>query len=198
MFNKAKNKRIFFIPFLITALAVVILYPFFDKNFSLLFQAISLSISAKKLIMPNGVNTKYLIFFTGLLLMSFSDTLFERINVIIPVFIMIAGIVFAYFAKTNLKLPIESLGTGAGIFILMDITKLGYYALGDVITAGAIGVYTGIEKVVIVSIFAIILGKIIFNISVKIDGVFDKSRIKQFHFAFVPVLFVVTAAIYNV
>lgn len=145
--------------------------------------------------MPDGINLKYLIFFTGLFLMSITDTLFERIAVIIPVFLVIAGLIFAVLAKTPLKTSLEALGIGAGIFILMDITKLGYYALGDIITAGAIGVYVGIEKVVIISIFAIIIGKIIFQISGKIDGVFDKSRLKQFYFAFVPVLFLVTAVI---
>ena len=128
--------------------------------------------------------------------MSFTDMLFERIFSIIPVFLIMAGLVFAFIAKAPLLLPLESLLIGSGLFILIDITRLGSYAAGDVLAAGAIGTYVGIENIVIIAVFAIILGRVIFYLGVKIDGVCDKSNLKQFHFAFVPVLFLVAAIVY--
>ena len=76
---------------------------------------------------------------------------------------------------------------------LIDITKLGSYAFGDILTAGAIGAFAGIENIIIISICAIILGKLIIYFGARFDGLFDKSSIKFFHFAFVPVLFLITA-----
>ena len=129
--------------------------------------------------------------------MSFTDMLFERIAFIIPIFLIILGLIFAFIAKTPLLMPLEALGIGAGLFILIDLIKLGSYAQGDIIAAGAIGVFVGIEKIVIILIFAIILGRIVFYLGTKLDGICDKSRVKQFHFAFVPVLFLATAVIYR-
>ncbi|MHB1665771.1 MAG: hypothetical protein ACYCT7_11045, partial [bacterium] len=128
-------------------------------------------------------------------LMSLTDMLFERISTIIPILLIIAGFIFAYLAHLPLLTVLESIGIGLGIFIFMDITKLGSYAAGDILTAGAIGVYVGIENIVIISISAIILGKIITFAMAKIDGVCDKSQFKEFNMAFVPVLFLVTAVI---
>jgi hypothetical protein len=121
--------------------------------------------------------------------------LFERIAFIIPIFLIISSLIFALIAKTPILTLFEALSLGAGIFIAIDITKLGSYALGDILTAGAIGVYVGIKEIVIISIFAIILGKIIFYLGAKLDGICDKDRVKEFHFAFVPVLFLATGII---
>jgi prepilin signal peptidase PulO-like enzyme (type II secretory pathway) len=74
----------------------------------------------------------------------------------------------------------------------MDITRLGSYAMGDILTAGAIGAYVGIENIVIISILAIILGKIITYFAARLDGICDKSKVKEFNMAFVPVLFLAT------
>ena len=194
---KLKNKHIFFIPVIITVIGVIILYPFLSQSFSSILYAVKMSISTRSLILPARINFQYFVLFCGLILMSFTDMLFERIAFIIPIFLIIAGLIFAFIAKIPLLTPLEALGIGAGIFIVIDITKLGYYAFGDILTAGAIGVFVGIEKIVIISIFAIILGKIIFYLGTKLDGICDKSRVKEFHFAFVPVLFLATAAIYN-
>jgi hypothetical protein len=109
--------------------------------------------------------------------------------------LIIAGFLFAYFTGTHLLIVLESAVIGLGIFIFMDITKLGSYAFGDILTAGAIGAYVGIENIVIISISAIILGKIITYLMAKIDGICDKSKLKEFNMAFVPVLFLVTAVI---
>ncbi len=125
--------------------------------------------------------------------MSFTDMLFERISAVIPIFLILTGFLFAYISNTQLLAVLEALGTGLGIFILIDITRLGSYAFGDILTAGAIGSFVGIENIVIISICAIILGKIITYFSARLDGIFDKSRVKQFHMAFVPVLFLATA-----
>jgi hypothetical protein len=184
-------------PVIITVIGVLILYPFLSQSFLSILQAVKMSISIRSLVLPAGVNLKYLILFSGLILMSFTDMLFERIAFIIPVFLIIAGLIFAFLAKIPLLTPLEALGAGIGIFIFMDITELGSYAMGDIIAAGAIGTFVGIKEIVIISIFAIILGKIIFYIGVKLDGVCDKSSVKQFHFAFVPVLFLAAAVIYN-
>ena len=192
-----KNKHIFFIPVILTIIAVLILYPFLSQSFSSIAYAVNNSISTRSLILPTRINFPYLVLFCGLILMSFTDMLFERISFIIPVFLIIAGLIFAFIAKIPLLMPLEALLIGSGLFILIDITKLGSYARGDIIAAGAIGVYVGIEKIVIISIFAIILGKVIFYLGAKLDGICDKSRVKQFHFAFVPVLFLATAILYN-
>ena len=190
-----KNKHIFFIPVIITVIGVIILYPFLSQNFLSILQAVKASISTRSLVSPVGLNLKYLILFSGLILMSFTDMLFERIAFIIPVFLIISGLIFAFIAKIPLLTPLEALLIGAGIFIAIDVTKLGSYAFGDITAAGAIGVFVGIKEIVIISIFAIILGKVIFYLGVKLHGICDKSRVKEFHFAFVPELFLATGII---
>ena len=197
MFNSAKSKRIFILPVLAVLLGVLILYPFFSCNFTDIYFAIKTAFSTHKLIIPAGFNLKYLVLFSGLILMSITDMLFERIHRFIPIFLMLAGVLFAYIANKPLINAFEALGIGLGIFILIDILKLGSYAAGDVLSAGAIGIFVGRENIIIISVLAIILGKIIMNFSAKIDGVFDKSKIKQFHFAFVPVLFLSVVIIFS-
>ena len=196
MFNFAVSKRIFILPVLAVLLGILILYPFFSSNFADIYFAIKTAFSTHKLIIPVSFNLKYLVLFSGLIFMSLTDMLFERIHRFIPIFLMLAGVLFAYMANKPLIDAFEALGIGLGIFILIDILRLGSYAFGDILTAGAIGTFVGIENIVIISICAIILGKVITYFSAKIDGVLDKSKIKQFHFAFVPVLFLVTAGIY--
>jgi len=68
--------------------------------------------------------------------------------------------------------------------------------MGDILTAGAIGAYVGIENIVIISILAIILGKVITYIAARLDGICDKSPVKAFHMAFMPVLFLITAVVF--
>ena len=194
--NKIKNKRIFILPVLITAAGVLILYDFFDRNFLDIYHIAERFILNRRLIIPDVFNLKYLVLFSGLILMSITDMLFERIHRFIPLFLMLAGVLFAYIANKPLINAFEAIGIGLGIFILIDITRLGSYATGDVLSAGAIGIFVGRENIIIISVLAIILGKIIMNFSAKIDGVFDKSKIKEFHFAFVPVLFLVTAGVF--
>ena len=191
-----RKKRIFILPVLAVLLGILILYPFFSSNFTDIYLIIKTAFAIHKLIIPAGFNLKYLVLFSGLILMSFTDMLFERISRVIPVFLMLAGVLFAYIANKPLINAFEALGIGLGIFILIDITRLGSYATGDVLSAGAIGSFVGIENIIIISICAIILGKAITYFSAKIDGVLDKSKIKQFHFAFVPVLFLVTAGMF--
>ena len=111
---------------------------------------------------------------------------------------MLAGVLFAYLANKPLINAFEALGIGLGLFILIDISRLGSYAFGDILTAGAIGSFVGIENIIIISICAIILGKAITYFGARLDGSFDKSKVKAFHFAFVPVLFLVTAILFKV
>ena len=125
--------------------------------------------------------------------MSLTDMLFERIYRFIPLFLILAGVLFAYLANKPLINAFEALGIGLGIFILIDILRLGSYAFGDILTAGAIGSFVGREKIIIISVLAVIIGKLITHFSAKIDGVLDKSAVKRFHMAFVPVLFLATA-----
>ena len=191
-------KRIFILPVLAVLAGVLILYPFFSSNFADIFFAVKTAISTHKLIIPAGFNLKYLVLFSGLILMSLTDMLFEIIYRFIPIFLMLAGVLFAYIANKPLINAFEALLIGLGIFILIDISKVGFYATGDVLTAGAIGTFVGRENIIIISVLAIIIGKIITHFSAKIDGVFDKSKIKAFHFAFVPVLFLATAILFKV
>jgi len=125
--------------------------------------------------------------------MVFTDMLFERISAVIPAFLILAGLIFAYTSNASLTTHFEALGIGLGIFILIDITRLGSYATGDILTAGAIGAYVGIENIVIISAFAIILGMVITYIAARLDGICDKSAVKSFHMTFVPILFLATA-----
>ena len=194
--NKIKNKRIFILPVLITAAGVLILYDFFDRNFLDIYHIAERFILNRRLIIPDVFNLKYLVLFSGLILMSLTDMLFERIHRFIPLFLMLAGVLFAYMANKPLINAFEALGIGLGIFILIDILRLGSYAFGDILTAGAIGIFVGIENIIIISVLAIILGKLITHFSAKIDGVFDKSKVKRFHMAFVPVLFLATCLLF--
>jgi hypothetical protein len=193
---KIKSKHIFILPVLAVFAGVLILYPFFSSNFADIYFAVKTAVSTNKLIIPAGFNLKYLVLFSGLILMSFTDMLFERIHRFIPIFLMLAGVLFAYLANKPLINAFEALGIGLGIFILIDILRLGSYAFGDILTAGAIGIFVGRENIIIISVLAIILGKLITHFSAKIDGVFDKSKVKAFHFAFVPVLFLVSAGMF--
>ena len=196
MFNSAKSKHIFILPVLAVIAGVLILYPFFSRNLADIFDILKTVILTNKLIIPSGFNLKYLVLFSGLILMSLTDMLFERIYRFIPIFLMLVGVLFAYIENKPLINAFEALSIGLGIFILIDITRLGSYAFGDILTAGAIGVYVGVENIIIISISAIILGKIITYFAARLDGICDKSRIKQFHMAFVPVLFLTTAIIF--
>ena len=196
MFNKIRPKRIFILPVIAVFAGVLLLYPFFSRNFADIYFAVKTAFSTHKLIIPAGFNLKYLVLFSGLILMSLTDMLFERIHRFIPIFLMLAGVLFAYTLNKPLINAFEALGIGLGIFILIDILRFGSYATGDVLSAGAIGAFVGIENIIIISICAIILGKLITYFSAKIDGVLDKSKIKQFHFAFVPVLFLVTCLLF--
>ena len=194
--NDHRSKRIFILPVLAVLAGVLLLYPFLYRNFTDIYFAVKTAVSTHRLIIPAGFNLKYLILFSGLILMSLTDMLFERISRVIPVFLLLAGVLFAYIANKPLINAFEAIGIGLGIFILIDITRLGSYAFGDILTAGAIGAFVGIENIVIISICAIILGKVITYFSARLDGLFDKSRVKAFHFAFVPVLFLTSAGMF--
>ena len=197
MFNKIRPKRIFILPVIAVFAGVLLLYPFLYRNFADIYFAIKTAFSTHKLIIPAGFNLKYLVLFSGLILMSLTDMLFERIHRFIPIFLMLAGVLFAYMANKPLINAFEAIGIGLGIFILIDITRLGSYAFGDILTAGAIGAFVGIENIIVISICAIILGKAITYFSARLDGLFDKSRVKAFHFAFVPVLFLVSCLLFT-
>ena len=194
--NDHRSKRIFILPVLAVFAGALLLYPFLYRNFTDIYFAVKTAVSTHRLIIPAGFNLKYLVLFSGLILMSLSDMLFERISRVIPVFLLLAGVLFAYIENKPLINAFEAIGIGLGIFILIDITRLGSYAFGDILTAGAIGAFVGIENIVIISICAIILGKVITYFGAKMDGIFDKSRVKAFHFAFVPVLFLTSAGMF--
>ena len=195
MFNFI-SKRIFILPILAVIASIFILYPFLSHNFTDIYFTVKTAFLTHRLIIPASFNLKYLVLFSGLILMSLTDMLFERIHRFIPIFLMLAGVLFTYIANKPLINAFEALGIGLGIFILIDILKLGSYAFGDILTAGAIGTFVGIENIVIISICAIILGKVITYFSARLDGLFDKSRVKAFHFAFVPVLFLTSAGMF--
>ncbi|MHB8282757.1 MAG: hypothetical protein ACYDDE_08155 [bacterium] len=57
--------------------------------------------------------------------------------------------------------------------------------------------FVGIENIVIISILAIILGKIITYIAARFDGICDKNPVKSFHMAFVPFLFLAVVVVYK-
>ena len=200
MFNNIGSKRIFILPVLAVFAGMLILYPFLSRSIADIYFAADNLILTHRIIIPDGLNLKYLILFTGLILMSITDMLFERISAGIAVFLILAGFLFAYLSKMPLIIPLEALGIGIGIgiFILINITKLGSYAFGDILTAGAIGAFVGIENIIIISICAIILGKLIAYFGARLDGIFYKSRIKAFHFAFVPVLFLAAGIIFAI
>ena len=139
-----KPKRIFILPVLAVLAGILILYPFFSRSIADIYFTVKTAFSTRKLIIPAGFNLKYPVLFSGLILMSLTDMLFERIHRFIPIFLMLAGVLFAYMANKPLINTFEALGIGLGIFILIDITRLGSYAFGDILTAGAIGAFVGI------------------------------------------------------
>ena len=53
--------------------------------------------------------------------MSITDMPFERISTVIPIFLILAGCLFAYTANGSLTAHFEALGIGLGIFILIDL-----------------------------------------------------------------------------
>ena len=193
-----KPKHIFIFPILTTALSTLILYSFFYHNFFEIYRTAGVFFLTRRLIIPDGLaaNFKYLVLFSGLILMSFTDMLFERISFIIPAFLILAGFSFAFRSGLPLTPVAESAVIGLGIFILIDITKLGSYAMGDILTAGAIGAFVDIRDIVIISILAIILGRVVTTIAARFDGICDKSPVKSFHMAFVPFLFLAAAILY--
>ena len=136
MFNFAVSKRIFILPILAVLVGVLILYPFFSSNFTDIYFTVKTAFLTHRLIIPDGFNLKYLVLFSGLILISLTDMLFERIYRFIPLFLMLAGVLFAYLANKPLINAFEALGIGLGIFILIDILRLGSYAAGDVLSAG--------------------------------------------------------------
>ncbi len=125
MFNNIGPKRIFIFPVLAVLAGMLILYPFFSRNLLDIYYTVDNFILTHRIIIPDGLNLKYLILFSGLILMSITDMLFERISAGIAVFLILAGFLFAYLSKMPLIMPLEALGVGAGLFILIDITKLG-------------------------------------------------------------------------
>ena len=116
MFNKIRPKRIFILPVLAVFAAALLLYPFFSRNIAYIYLIIKTAILTHRLIIPAGFNFKYIILFTGLILMSFTDMLFERIHRFIPIFLMLAGVLFAYTLNKPLINVFEALGIGLGIF----------------------------------------------------------------------------------
>ena len=93
---------------------MLILYPFLLQNFADIYFAVKTAVLTRRLIVPDGLNFKYLILFSGLLLMSITDMLFERISTVIPIFLILAGLLFAYTANGSLTAHFEALGIGLG------------------------------------------------------------------------------------
>ena len=123
-----KPKRIFILPVLAVLAGILILYPFFSRSIADIYFTVKTAFSTRKLIIPAGFNLKYPVLFSGLILMSLTDMFFERIYRFIPIFLMLAGVLFAYLANKPLINVFEALGIGLGIFILIDILKLGSYS----------------------------------------------------------------------
>jgi hypothetical protein len=59
--------------------------------------------------------------------------LFERISVVIPVFLILAGFIFAYLAEIRILTTVESVGLVLGIFIINSYNEIrGSYAAGNI------------------------------------------------------------------
>jgi hypothetical protein len=199
-----KSKRILLTPIIFVTLSVIILYPFFYKNIFNLFIIIKIIITNYKFPIKlnlehlsrtlarlnfNLTTFKFLLFFFELFMMSFTDMLFERVSQFIPFFLMITGIIFVFIIKQPIIPIIESISVGLVILALLDIFRIGSYAFGDILAAGAIGAYVGYIDVIIIVLISIILGKIIFFINIKLDNFLHKNRDVSLHMAFVPILF---------
>ena len=124
--------------------------------------------------------------------MSFTDMLIERIDTAIPILLIIAGLVFIYLAHTPMLSVIEGIAVGSGIFIALDAMRFDSYAFGDILTAGAIGAFVGIENIAIIAVIAIVLSMLANLIAGAL------SRSKSFNMAFVPFLFMATVIILRV
>lgn len=128
--------------------------------------------------------------------MSFTDMLVERIDGYIPVFLVLMAMLFTFMLNKPFTPIVYAASTGLSIFLLVNLFKIGSYALGDILALGAIGAYVGIRNVIIIAICSMILGKVIIDLSAGVDSVFDDSELKQYHFAFIPILFLTTSIIF--
>ena len=180
------SKRIVIFPIILVFLSIFILYSFLNQNLYDGFLIFKQLVFTHKLTF-NKINIKYLILFIGLILLSFSDMISETISLNLIIIMMLIGFILSYPNKLNMYLSLFSLLVGISIFIIINLTKIGYYAIGDVLTSGMIGMYVGIENIILISIFSIIIGNEIAYIHHKINKEYE-----QFHFAFVPILLLST------
>ena len=181
------NKRIVIFPIILVLISIFILYSFLHQNLYNAFIIFKIYIFTHKLII-HKLNIKYLLLFLGLIMLSLSDMISETISLNIIIIMIIFGFLLNYPNKFNVSL--DSLLLGISIFLIINLTKIGYYAIGDILTLGMIGIYVGIENIVLISIFSIIIGNEIVHIHHKLNNEYE-----QFHFAFVPILLLTTSII---
>lgn len=189
-------KRIYLLPVLAVFIGILILYPFLYSNCLDVYYIIKIAFILHKLTIPRGFNLKYFVLFTGLIIMSTTDMLVERIDGYIPVFLVLMNMLFTFMLNKPFTPIIYAICTGLSIFLFVNLFKIGSYALGDILAAGAIGAFVGIRNIIIISICSMILGRVIVGFSAGVDSVFDDSEFKQFHFAFIPILFLTTSIVF--
>ncbi len=193
-----KTKRIFIFPAAATILSILILYRFLFLACGKIINVLYNAIFNRHLDFTSVVlyDTKYLALFALLILMSLTDSLFEKINLPNAVFLMVSGFIFAAAGGEHLLLVLECALIGSGIFVTANITRLGSYAIGDVLCAGAVGIFIGAWNIFAVALFSIIMGIIVMRFGIYCASIFRRREKLQLHMAFVPFLLLSTAILF--
>ena len=193
-----KAKRIFILPAAVTILSALILYRFLflaggkiiDVLYGIIFNR---HLDFNRVILYDA---KYIVLFAALMIMSLTDSLFEKINMSTAIFLMVSGFIFAAAGGVSLLFALEWALVGSGIFVLVNITKLGAYAIGDVLCAGAICVFVGVWNMLAVALFSIIMGIIVMRFGFYGASIFRRTGELKLHMAFVPFLLLATAILF--
>ena len=193
-----KTKRLFVLPTVATVLSVLILYRFLfaagnnviDFFYNFIFNH---HFNFTRVILYDA---KYIVLFAALMIMSLTDSLFEKINMSTAIFLIVSGFIFAAAGGVSLLFALEWALVGSGIFVLVNITKLGAYAIGDVLCAGAIGAFVGVWNMLAVALFSIIMGIIVMCFGFYGASIFRRTGELKLHMAFVPFLLLATAILF--
>ncbi|RZV39900.1 MAG: hypothetical protein EVJ48_02965 [Candidatus Acidulodesulfobacterium acidiphilum] len=193
-----KTKRIFILPVAATVLSILILYRFLLLACGKIINALYNAIFDRHLDFTGVIlyDAKYLGLFALLILMSLTDSLFEKIKVPNAIFLIVLGFIFAAAGGERLLSVVEWALIGSGIFVVVNITRLGSYAMGDVLCAGAIGIFVGVWNMLAIALFSIIMGIIAMRFGIYGASIFRKTEKLQLHMAFVPFLLLSTAVLF--
>lgn len=181
-------------PLILTAISVWLLIGFFSIAGIEIVNFLHTAIFDKRLDFNNTFlfDFKYLMLFSILGFLALSDSIFERIGLFLSIFLVLLGFAFAVLSGIHILRVLELFSLGSGILVFFNVIKLGSYAFGDILCAGAIGLFVGLIHIAIIVALSVIAAAIVFNI---VNMLLRKKEI-FFHMAFVPFLLFSTALIF--